>query len=73
MTIDQKREQISSVYDSDRWRRRVMIMEDRQVAAIYGSFRRRGVLNKRKKKRKGRAEASCIQLTIFDLMKEENT
>ena len=67
MTVEAMRAKISEAYDSDAWRNRVKIMEDRQVAAIYRNMRDRGRFVRRKRRRKGKSPDS-EQISIFELL-----
>ena len=42
MTVEAMRDYISKMYKSDKWQRRVRLMEDRQVIAIYKTMKARG-------------------------------
>ena len=67
MTVEAMRTYISGMYHSDRWLRRVKLMEDRQVIAIYRTMMKRG-----QKPQKKRNETKTQQITIFDILREEN-
>ena len=73
MTVDQMRERITTVYGGPRWRLRVQEMDDRQVIAIYKDMERHGRFDRKPKKLKSKTDALCeeVQLTIFDLLKEQ--
>lgn len=63
MTVESMRERIIEVYESDRWRRRVQLMPDNQVIAIYRTMRDRGQLNKKKRKK---CKPLFQQISMFD-------
>lgn len=63
MSVEQMRAKISEVYESDRWRRRVQLMPDNQVIAIYRTMRSRGQLNQRKRKK---SKVYFQQISMFD-------
>lgn len=63
MSVEQMRAKISEVYESDRWRRRVQLMPDNQVIAIYRTMRNRGQLNQKKRKR---SKVYFQQISMFD-------
>jgi len=63
MSVEQMRAKISEVYESDRWRRRVQLMPDNQVIAIYRTMRNRGQLNQRKRKK---SKVYFQQISMFD-------
>lgn len=46
MTIQQMKDAIRHVYNTDSWRRKVDNMYDDQVVAIYYNFLKRGILGK---------------------------
>ena len=62
MTVEAMRTKIGGVYESDRWRRRVQLMPDNQVIAIYRTMRDRGQFKSRKKKSK----VLFQQISMFD-------
>lgn len=63
MSVEQMRAKISEVYESDRWRRRVQLMPDNQVIAIYRTMQNRGQLNQRKRKK---SKVYFQQISMFD-------
>ena len=63
MSVEQMRAKISEVYESDRWRRRVQLMPDNQVIAIYRTMRNRGQLNQKKRKK---SKVYFQQISMFD-------
>ena len=48
MTVEGMRDRICNVYNSDKWRRRVALMPERQVVAIYKNMERHNRLVKKK-------------------------
>lgn len=64
MTVESMRAKIGEVYDSDRWRRRVQLMPDNQVIAVYRTMRDRGQLDRRKLKKK--SKVLFQQISMFD-------
>lgn len=52
MSIDNMRSHVENAYDSDSWKRKVRLMPDNQVIAIYKSLLNRGQLEKKKPKKK---------------------
>lgn len=64
MTVESMRAKIGEVYDSDRWRRRVQLMPDNQVIAVYRTMRDRGKLDRRKLKKK--SKVLFQQISMFD-------
>lgn len=63
MSVEQMRAKISEVYERDRWRRRVQLMPDNQVIAIYRTMQNRGQLNQRKRKK---SKVYFQQISMFD-------
>lgn len=68
MSVEEMREAIKKVYDGNAWKCRCELMPAYQVIAIYYSFRDKGKFKKKKKVK----EETFEQLTIFDILKEEN-
>lgn len=64
MTVEAMRAKISDVYESDRWRRKVQLMPENQVIAIYRTMRDRGQFTQRKKKKK--SKVLFQQISMFD-------
>lgn len=64
MTVEAMRAKISDVYESDRWRRKVQLMPENQVIAIYRTMRDRGQFTHRKKKKK--SKVLFQQISMFD-------
>lgn len=73
MTVEQMREKIIHVYAGPTWRFRVQGMEDRQVIAIYKHMCEDGVFERKPKQKKKTNTLHEEQLTIFDLLKEDET
>lgn len=68
MSVERMREHVAAVYDSERWRNRVLhLMPDNQVIAIYHTMLERKQL--RRRPRKKQAEPKYEQISIFDLLK----
>ena len=67
MSVEQMRAKISEVYESDRWHRRVQLMPDNQVIAIYRTMRDRGQFVQRKKSKKNKV--TYRQISMFDRWK----
>ena len=63
MTVEAMRAKIGEVYESDRWRRKVQLMPDNQVIAIYRTMRDRGQLTRKKRKR---SKVYFQQISMFD-------
>jgi len=63
MTVEAMRAKIGEVYESDRWRRKVQLMPDNQVIAIYRTMRDRGQLTSKKRKR---SKVYFQQISMFD-------
>ena len=63
MTVEAMRAKIGEVYESDRWRRKVQLMPDNQVIAIYRTMRDRGQLTNKKRKR---SKVYFQQISMFD-------
>ena len=63
MSVEQMRAKIIEVYEGDRWRRRVQLMPDNQVIAIYRRMRDRGQLNQKKRKK---SKVYFQQISMFD-------
>ena len=74
MTVDQMREAIMHVYAGPTWRFRVQGMDNRQVIAIYKDMKETGRLTetkkKKDKKKRGYNEVLCEQITIYDILNE---
>lgn len=71
MTLDQMREEITTVYPGPNWKLSVQGMSDRQVVAVYKKFLETGKFeDKFRRTRKKGAEPPCEQITIFDLLKK---
>lgn len=64
MTLEKMRAKIGEVYESDRWRRKVQLMPDNQVIAIYRTMRDRGQFLPRNKKKK--SKVLFQQISMFD-------
>lgn len=69
MTIDQMRENLIRSYPGDLWRKKVMLMEDRQVIAIHKKLESKGGLKPRKTRKsvwakKGYTEPECVQMMM---------
>lgn len=62
MNLEKMRAKVGEAYESDRWRRRVQLMPDNQVIAIYRTMRDRGQFKSRKKKSK----VLFQQISMFD-------
>lgn len=69
LSIDSMRQIVSDQYDNFTWRRRVELMPDRQIAAIYFSWLGSGKLNK--KNCKARENRKFHQMDIFEFLPEE--
>ena len=65
MSIDQKREEVSRVYNWDGWASKVNEMPDKQVAAIYNRMLAGGDLRKPEKK-------PDLKPTVIEAKKPEN-
>ena len=84
MTVQQMRNAILRVYDTESWKKKVANMYDDQIIAIYHDFRNRGILNQVVRKERPKTtntmegpgkyvSPECQQMTIFDFMKgDEN-
>lgn len=79
MTVQQMRDAILKVYDTESWKKKVANMYDDQVIAIYHNFVERKILDKVMRRERPAAKKSAWavedyvpqeaeQLTIFDLM-----
>ena len=74
MTIQQMKDAIRHVYNTESWRRKVDNMYDDQVVAIYYNFLKRGVLGKvlRNERpasmRRTKPKQKYEQLSMFDLI-----
>lgn len=64
MTVEAMRAKIGEVYEGDRWRRRVQLMPDNQVIAVYRTMRDRGQFARRKGRSKGKVQYQ--QISMFD-------
>lgn len=64
-SVENKRAAIIGAYPGTRWRDRVMLMEDRQVIAIYNDFIRNNVFNKVRVPKKP-SDPNFRQMTIWD-------
>ena len=75
MTIENMREHVINAYPGPFWKLKVQKMDDRQVIAIYKSMIEEKRLDKylQKKYFKHSAEPKCEQITIFDLLKNEES
>ena len=74
MNVDQMRKELIKVYPGDAWRRKVNLMYDDQVIAIFYKFERDGkFLEYLKKKAEAKKHYDGVQLSIFDLYWEEET
>ena len=71
MNVAQMRDYISNAYPGDKWKARCACMHSNQVIAIYHSLARQGKLNRKPKKPAKEESKAGIQLTIFDIFKEE--
>ena len=71
MNVNQMREAISHAYPGERWKARCACMRSNQVIAIYHSLANQGKLNRKPKKPAKEESKAGIQLTIFDMLKEE--
>ena len=72
------RNAIADVYGGPRWRTRCLYeMSEQQVIAIYKDMEKTGRLKMKEKKRRNRLklpdheEPNCIQLSIWDILKNE--
>ena len=65
MSVDQMRDEISSVYPSESWWEKVDAMSDRQVAAVYNRMLASGDLRKPEKK-------PDLYPTVIEAKKPEN-
>ena len=63
MTVEAMRLKIAEVYESDRWRRRVQLMPDNQVIAVYRTMRDRGQFDRRKSRK---SKIIFQQISMFD-------
>jgi len=63
MDISSMREMIRDVYNGYSWERRVDLMTDRQVYAVYMNMLKRGKFDTPKKKS---VEDCCHQMTLFE-------
>lgn len=75
MTVENMRTEISHVYKTRSWNKKVDEMYDDQVIAIYHKFLAEGKLNKVLKRERPEVNHSvyreeCEQLSLFDLFKE---
>ena len=70
MTFEHMRSQVADVYRSDRWRKRVALMGERQVIAIYHNMKERGQFTKKKKRRIPESEEYAEQITFMKLYPE---
>lgn len=75
MKIEQMRQAIANVYSGPTWRTKCLYeMSDNQVVAIYKDMERTGRLtkkiNKKRPKLPNYTEPECIQLSIWDFLKE---
>ena len=79
MTVQQMKDAILKVYDTESWKKKVSNMYDDQVIAIYHNFSERGILNKVMRRERpekvrttktfdGYVPQEVEQLTIFDLI-----
>ena len=71
MTVENMKTEISHVYDTRSWQKKVDEMYDDQVIAIYYKFLKEGKLNKVLRKEKSQPHTVPIkfeQLDIFSLM-----
>lgn len=64
MTVESMRAKISEVYDGDRWHRRVQLMPDNQVIAIYHTMLNRGQFRPKRKRKDG--EVRYHQISMFE-------
>lgn len=70
MTVERMRCSLADVYPGDRWRLKCMQMPERQVVAIYKSLQRKNQLKRKPKKKQEPGIIKAVQITIFDLIKE---
>ena len=70
MTFEHMRSQVADVYRSDRWRKRVALMGERQVIAIYHNMKERGQFMKKKKRRIPESEEYAEQITFMKMYPE---
>lgn len=79
MTVQQMRNAILRVYDTNSWKKKVANMYDDQIIAIYHDFKNRGILNEVVRKEKPSIvnlmetpntyiPPESEQMTIFDFM-----
>ena len=68
MTVEAMRARIGEVYDSDRWRRRVQLMPDNQVIAIYHTMRKHSLRNRGQFLPRNRKKPKVLyqQISMFD-------
>ena len=65
MGVENLRTAIIGAYPGTRWRDRVMLMEDRQVIAIYNDLLRNGTFNKVRVPKKS-SDPNFRQMSIWD-------
>lgn len=63
MTVLQMKNQISKVYDGQKWKDRVQRMSDNQVIAVYNSFLSSGKMNQKSTRLPGER---FHQMTLFE-------
>ena len=73
MTIDQMRTDISKVYESEKWRRKVALMHDSQVFAIYHRFLADGEFDKKKETKSKKTSKDDRPWTVGSVVSETFT
>lgn len=66
MLISVMREKVRSAYPGYSWERRVDMMDNRQIFAIYMSMLRKGKFDKPKNSRSKQQYEVCHQMTLFE-------
>ena len=72
MTTDQMRCRLATLYPGPKWKLKVQEMDNRQVVAIYKDMQRTDRLVKKPRLKKEPGIKYCEQITIWDLLGEEN-
>ena len=74
MNVDQMRKEIAKVYPGEAWQRKVDLMLDDQVIAIFYKFERDGkFLEYLRRKAEAKKHYDGVQLSIDDLYWEEES
>lgn len=66
MTIEKMRSKVAEVYRTDNWKRKVYLMPDDQVTAIYYTMKRRGFKKVAPRKPKEPGIRKAVQISMFD-------